>query len=175
VRSDAGPWSSREFLSAYISGYVDGEGCFTVSISPCAKLRVGWEVRPSFSLIHANTVCWCALLSVRQRCVLWRTVMAAFQAYARRGWSTVPFVVELGMSKESVTSHPPDRRLPLLPSENFDTNIVGSFSSYAFNVREDARGFTVTRINACSRLPGAYRRAPRPSSARCPKASTDCP
>jgi choline dehydrogenase-like flavoprotein len=41
-------------------------------------------------LIHANTVCWCALLSVRQRCVLWRTVMAAFQAYARRGWSTVP-------------------------------------------------------------------------------------
>src|SRR5205823_13501104 len=31
------------------------------------------------------------------------------------------------------------------------------------------------RINACSRLPGAYRRAPRPSSARCPKASTDCP
>ena len=31
------------------------------------------------------------------------------------------------------------------------------------------------RINACSRLPGAYRRAPRPSSALCPKASTDCP
>jgi hypothetical protein len=49
VRSDAGPWNSREFLSAYISGYVDGEGCFTVSISPRRKLRVGWEVRPSFS------------------------------------------------------------------------------------------------------------------------------
>jgi hypothetical protein len=50
VRSDAGPWSSREFLSAYISGYVDGEGCFTVSISPRVKLRAGWEVRPSFSV-----------------------------------------------------------------------------------------------------------------------------
>jgi len=50
VRSHAGPWSSREFCSAYISGYVDGEGCFTVSISPRAKLRVGWEVRPSFSV-----------------------------------------------------------------------------------------------------------------------------
>ena len=50
MRSDAGPWSSREFLSAYISGYVDGEGCFTVSISPRAKLRSGWEVRPSFSV-----------------------------------------------------------------------------------------------------------------------------
>jgi LAGLIDADG endonuclease len=42
--------SSREFLSAYISGYADGEGCFTVSISPRAKLLVGWEVRPSFSV-----------------------------------------------------------------------------------------------------------------------------
>jgi LAGLIDADG endonuclease len=50
VRSHAGPWSSREFLSAYVSGYADGEGCFTVSISPRANLRVGWEVRPSFSV-----------------------------------------------------------------------------------------------------------------------------
>ena len=50
MRSDAGPWFSREFLSAYISGYVDGEGCFTVSISPRAKLLVGWEVRPSLSV-----------------------------------------------------------------------------------------------------------------------------
>jgi hypothetical protein len=41
---------SREFLSAYISGYADGEGCFTVSISPRATLAVGWEVRPSFSV-----------------------------------------------------------------------------------------------------------------------------
>jgi hypothetical protein len=50
MRSDAGPRYSRELLSAYISGYVDGEGCFTVSIAPCAKLAVGWEVRPSLSV-----------------------------------------------------------------------------------------------------------------------------
>jgi hypothetical protein len=50
VRSDAGPRRSREFLSAYISAYVDGEGCFTISISPRAKLAVGWEVRPSLSV-----------------------------------------------------------------------------------------------------------------------------
>jgi hypothetical protein len=50
MRSDAGPRRSREFLSAYISGYVDGEGCFTVSISPRATLVVGWEVRPSLSV-----------------------------------------------------------------------------------------------------------------------------
>jgi hypothetical protein len=50
VRSDAGTLNSREFLSAYISGYVDGEGCFTVSISPRARLLAGWEVRPSLSV-----------------------------------------------------------------------------------------------------------------------------
>jgi hypothetical protein len=50
VRSDAGPWHSREFLSAYISGYIDGEGCFTVSIAPQPRLRIRWEVRPSLSV-----------------------------------------------------------------------------------------------------------------------------
>jgi hypothetical protein len=50
VRSHAGPCCSREFLSAYISGYADGEGCFTVSMAPRAKLLVGWEVRPSLSV-----------------------------------------------------------------------------------------------------------------------------
>ena len=37
-------------IPSYISGYVDGEGCFTISFSPRPKLRVGWEVRPSFSV-----------------------------------------------------------------------------------------------------------------------------
>ena len=50
MRSDAGPRRSREFLSAYISGYIDGEGCFTVSIAPRPTLVVGWEVRPSLSV-----------------------------------------------------------------------------------------------------------------------------
>jgi hypothetical protein len=37
-------------LPSYISGYVDGEGCFTVSFSKRSKMRGGWEVRPSFSV-----------------------------------------------------------------------------------------------------------------------------
>ena len=37
-------------VASYISGYVDGEGCFTVSFSPRTKMRGGWEVRPSFSV-----------------------------------------------------------------------------------------------------------------------------
>ena len=37
-------------LNSYISGYVDGEGCFCVSFQPSKKHLIGWEVRPSFSV-----------------------------------------------------------------------------------------------------------------------------
>ena len=37
-------------FSAYFAGFVDGEGCFSVSFSPRSTLLIGWEVRPSFSV-----------------------------------------------------------------------------------------------------------------------------
>lgn len=37
-------------LANYISGYVDGEGCFSVSFSKRPKLLMGWEVKPSFAV-----------------------------------------------------------------------------------------------------------------------------
>ena len=46
---DAGSHGSVD-LPSYISGFVDGEGCFTVSISPRPTLSVRWEVRPSISV-----------------------------------------------------------------------------------------------------------------------------
>jgi hypothetical protein len=55
----AGSWEECVDLPSYISGYVDGEGCFTVSISPRPTLKVGWEVRPSVSVSqnhHRNEV-----------------------------------------------------------------------------------------------------------------------
>ena len=36
-------------IPSYLSGFFDGEGCFSISRSPRRKLRVGWEVRPSVS------------------------------------------------------------------------------------------------------------------------------
>jgi hypothetical protein len=35
---------------SYISGFVDGEGCFSVSFSLRKKMKMGIEVRPSFSV-----------------------------------------------------------------------------------------------------------------------------
>src|SRR3989344_3390620 len=40
----------KKELANYISGYVDGEGCFSVSFSKREKLRIGWEVKPSFAV-----------------------------------------------------------------------------------------------------------------------------
>ena len=37
-------------LNSYISGFVDGEGCFCISFQPSSRHRFGWEVRPSFSV-----------------------------------------------------------------------------------------------------------------------------
>jgi hypothetical protein len=54
-------------LASYISGFVDGEGCFCVSFQPSQRHKFGWEVRPSFSvsqnadraqLLHAIQKLW---------------------------------------------------------------------------------------------------------------------
>lgn len=37
-------------LPSYITGFVDGEGCFLISFSKRAKMKLGIEVRPSFSV-----------------------------------------------------------------------------------------------------------------------------
>jgi LAGLIDADG DNA endonuclease family protein len=38
------------YLKAYLTGYADGEGCFCVSFSRSSRHRLGWEIRPSFSV-----------------------------------------------------------------------------------------------------------------------------
>jgi hypothetical protein len=44
------PYEGGIDIPSYIAGYVDGEGCFCVSLRPQPRIRVGWEVRPSFSV-----------------------------------------------------------------------------------------------------------------------------
>ncbi len=34
----------------YVSGFADGEGSFSVTVSPRKTLKCGWEIRPSFSI-----------------------------------------------------------------------------------------------------------------------------
>lgn len=41
---------STESFRWYVTGFVDGEGCFSVSFTQRAKLKTGIEVRPSFAI-----------------------------------------------------------------------------------------------------------------------------
>ena len=41
---------TKRNIQEYISGYVDGEGCFSISFSKREKFLVGWETKPSFSV-----------------------------------------------------------------------------------------------------------------------------
>ena len=41
---------TSEELSWYITGFVDGEGCFSISFNKREKLKTGLEIRPSFSI-----------------------------------------------------------------------------------------------------------------------------
>lgn len=42
--------SLKRNIAEYISGYVDGEGCFSVSFSKRKKFFIGWETKPSFAV-----------------------------------------------------------------------------------------------------------------------------
>lgn len=42
--------NKKRNIHEYISGYVDGEGCFSISFSKRKKFLVGFETRPSFSV-----------------------------------------------------------------------------------------------------------------------------
>jgi|SRR3989338_5444529 len=44
------PALNKISMCEYISGYADGEGCFSISFSRRDKFLVGWETKPSFSV-----------------------------------------------------------------------------------------------------------------------------
>ena len=39
-----------ELNPMWVTGFVDGEGCFTVSVNKSQELKVGWQVKPSFKI-----------------------------------------------------------------------------------------------------------------------------
>ncbi len=44
------PISLLRDIPEYITGYADGEGCFTVTFNQKLKANLGWEAKPSFSV-----------------------------------------------------------------------------------------------------------------------------
>ena len=42
--------SKRKYLYYYFAGFVEGEGCFSVSIKPHKQMKFGWVIDPVFSI-----------------------------------------------------------------------------------------------------------------------------
>jgi hypothetical protein len=41
-------------IESYLTGYADGEGCFCVTFNKSKRHKLGWEIRPSFSVSQNN-------------------------------------------------------------------------------------------------------------------------
>jgi hypothetical protein len=84
---------NKEFLSYYLVGFVDGEGCFSVSIKPRKRMNTGWDVDPMFQVYqHIDD----------------RFVLETFKNFFKCG-----YIVEKD-SKKSVLVYVVDRRETLL-------------------------------------------------------------
>lgn len=44
------PTLNERCIEEYIVGFVDGEGCFSISFSKRPKITIGWETKPSFAV-----------------------------------------------------------------------------------------------------------------------------
>ncbi len=57
--------TKRRDINEYISGFSDGEGCFSVSFSKRDKFLIGWETKPSFCVAQNHDRA--EILSLMQR------------------------------------------------------------------------------------------------------------
>ncbi|MGH2506248.1 MAG: LAGLIDADG family homing endonuclease [Ktedonobacteraceae bacterium] len=98
-------------LANYISGYVDGEGCFSVSFSIRPKLLVGWEVKPSF----------CVGQNYDRREVLDLMCEYFDCGHIRRDWSDRTLKYEVRRLDDLITKIIPHfRKFPLLSAKQKD-------------------------------------------------------
>ena len=52
--SGAGNQQERPGIEQWIVGFVDGEGCFSCPIQRNAKVRLGWQLQPVFSVVQGE-------------------------------------------------------------------------------------------------------------------------
>lgn len=72
--------------SQWIVGFVDGEGCFHVSINPHSEMTVGFKVLPEFTVVqHKNDVQILHALKAHFGCGVVRTNHGDRMAYRVRG------------------------------------------------------------------------------------------
>jgi hypothetical protein len=98
-------FGKRRDLFNYFAGFVEGEGCFSVSIKPSKQMKYGWVVDPMFSLYQHKKN---------------RSILELFQSEMHCG-----YIVEKG-SKPNVLVYIVDNRKTLVEK------IIPFFNKYGF-------------------------------------------
>ncbi len=105
------PASSDRNIAEYITGYVDGEGCFAVTFNRKPKALLGWEFRPSFSVSQNE--------DRRQVLDLMRKYFGC--GFIRRDWSDKTMKFEIRDHKDLVQKTIPHfEKFPLISAKQND-------------------------------------------------------
>ena len=104
---------NKRNIHEYISGYVDGEGCFSISFSKREKFLVGWETKPSFSVSQNEDRAQILFLMQKQfKC-----------GFIRRDYSDKTLKYEVRSLNDLIVKIIPHfRKFPLLSDKQKDFN-----------------------------------------------------
>ncbi|MEX2330240.1 MAG: LAGLIDADG family homing endonuclease [Marinobacter sp.] len=150
LEQHAGSRDGRFDVPSYISGYFDGEGCFSVSISPRPQLSVGWEVRPSVSVSQNE--------DRRQVVDMIHAYFACGSIRRDRSDLTIKWEVRnLSKIVESVLPH--FRRWPLVSAKQSDVELLERICEHMRMGRHrEPHGLMVVAGLAASMNPSGIRR-----------------
>ena len=120
-------------IASYISGFVDGEGCFCVSFAPSKRHRFGWEIRPSFSVSQNG-----------DRAELLHTIQKLWACgFIRPDRSDKTLKYEVRRPRDLVEKVLPHfRACPLVSSKQKDLDLFGEICEMMYHGRHlDNEGF----------------------------------
>ena len=130
--------NQQERLDSYISGYVDGEGSFSVSVQRNRTCRVGFQLVPEFHVSqNGDRAQVLELIRARLRC-----------GYIKPNSKRDRALVLVVRSREALLEHviPFFERSPLLSTKQAD------FEAFALVVRRMALGHHRTHAGFCELL-----------------------
>lgn len=140
---------SKRELAQYLSGYVDGEGCFSVSVTKRPKLRIGWEIKPSFAVGQ----------NYDRREVL--DVMHRYFAcgHIRRDWHDKTLKYEVRKAEDLATKVIPHfQRFPLLSGKQKDFLLFAQICADISKGRHHTKAGLRTILRLAYRMNGSGKR-----------------
>jgi len=141
--------NSKRNIAEYISGYTDGEGCFSISFSKRKKILVGWETKPSFA-VGQNY----------DRAEVIKIIQKYFGCgNIRRDYSDKTLKYEVRSLKELIEGVIPHfRKFPLLSAKKKDFNLFAKICKMMERQKHLKRNGFIKIVNLAYRMNSSGRR-----------------